>query len=115
MRGENGGKVTFLEVTQYFNTMYTRNRQAALRKKLRDLSLPNSGKVTPQIWREFEIDFRNCVRELPQIGKDEIVECLKGKLAGFMVSWVVDKEMGLNKKDPWWKSKCPFKFPLWRF
>ena len=74
MKGENGGKVTFLEVTQYFGNMFTRNRQAALRKKLRELILPNSGKITPQIWREFEIDFRSCIRELSQIRKEEIGE-----------------------------------------
>ena len=69
MKGENGGKVTFLEVTQYFGNMFTRNRQAALRKKLRELILPNSGKITPQIWREFEIDFRSCIRELTKWGR----------------------------------------------
>ena len=100
MKGERGGKITFFEVTQQFGAMYTRNRQVALRRKLRELILPNSGKITPQIWREFEIDFRNCVRELPQMGKEEIGDYLRGKLANFMVQWVTEREMELNRTSP---------------
>ena len=100
MKGEKGGRITFLEVTQQFGALFTRNRQVALRRKLRELTLPNSGKITPQIWREFEIDFRSCIRELPQMGKEEIGECLRGKLASFMVTWVVEKEMELSRTSP---------------
>ncbi len=61
------------------------------------MNLPNLGRIPPQIWREVEIDFRNCVRELPHMGKKEIGECVKGKLAGFIVIWLVNREMDRNK------------------
>ena len=77
---ERGGNVTFLELMQHFNALFTRNRGTALRRKLRELSLPKSGKITPQILRNFEIDFRECIRESPQLSKEELGESFRSKL-----------------------------------
>ena len=98
MKIEREGKLTFLEITQHFSNIFTRNRQATLRKRLAELALPNSGKITPTNWRAFEVEFRNCIRELPHMGREEIGECLRKKLANFMVTWVVERELELGEK-----------------
>ena len=100
LTSERGGNLTFGEVMQYFNTIFTKNRVAALRKKLREINLPKSGKITPQILRTFEIDFRNCIRELPQLSREEIGEVLRGKLLDYMTQWVVEKEKELDRTAP---------------
>ena len=97
---ERGGTLTFGEVMQHFNGIFTKNRVAALRRKLREINLPKTGRVTPQILRLFEIDFRNCIRELPQLSRDEIGEVLRGKLLDYMIQWVVEKEKELDRTSP---------------
>ena len=51
---EKGESITFAEVMHHFNSEFTRNRATALRRKLRELGLPKTGKITPQILRTFE-------------------------------------------------------------
>ena len=100
VKSERGGKITFLEAFQHFDNLFGKNLRDALRRRLREIQLSNSGKITPQQWREFEIDFKNCVREMPDMGKEDICESLRGKLLSFMATWVVDREIELNRTSP---------------
>ena len=97
---ERGDKITFSEVLQYYSTKYTRNRSTTLRKKLRELNLPTSGKVTPEIWRDFEIDFKTCIREIPDMSKQEIADCLRTKLPEFMMRWIFEREKEIDRFSP---------------
>ena len=95
-----GCAVTFTEIMQHFNALFTRNRATALRRKLRELALPKSGKITAQILRNFEIDFRECVRELLQLSRDEQGERLRSKLIDYMSAWVIEREKESDRCTP---------------
>ena len=97
---ERGDAITFTEIMQHFNALFTRNRATALRRKLRELALPKSGKITPQILRNFEIDFRECVRELPQLSRDELGESLRSKLLEYMSAWIIEREKEADRCTP---------------
>ena len=57
-------------------------------------------KITPRILRNFEIDFRECVRELPQLRRDELGESLRSKLLDYMSAWVIEREKESDRCTP---------------
>ena len=65
-----------------------------------ELNLLTSGKITPEIWRDFEIDFKTCVREIPDMSKQEIADCLRTKLPEFMIKWVFEREKEIDRNAP---------------
>ena len=62
--------------------------------------MKRSGKITPQILRNFEVEFRECICELPHLGKEEIGENLRSKLLDYMTQWIVEREKDLDRNFP---------------
>ena len=95
---ENG--ISYQEFFAKLEDKYGIYKDKGARKRWQDLSIPDSGKLSPRDWESFEIRFRLAQKEVFDATEEEAYRLLSSKLQYNMNVWVVDKETELNNKHP---------------
>ena len=76
---QTGGKVTYAEFLAQLENRFGRNRGAMMRRNWYDVELRNPGKVTAEVWKEFEVRFRSAWLEVPDSTVQEAYRLLQTK------------------------------------
>lgn len=107
LKAEKGGKLDFGQVLQHFDSVYDRNQENATRRKLEELQLPNSGRITLRNFENFQREFQAIAHEIPDMSKKELITCFRKKLPNFFVKWVVAEETVKDEQKPKLEIKLP--------
>ena len=71
------------------------------------VGLPTQGKITSEIWREFQVDWTTELLRVPEVSESEARRVLQTRLNPYLSNIVIEEEYARNNRNP----KVGVKFP----
>ena len=98
---EKGKMPNYVEFRGRLEAMYGRAQSESMRKKWHDVQMPRGiGKVTPQHFQEFRVNFKLAMADVPDATPEEARRLLREKMPPFMEKWVIELEAKRMKNHP---------------
>lgn len=97
---ENGGTITFEQFFLNLQVRYGHDSSTTARKKWQEIRVQTQGKLTPDEWRKFAIQFKLAMHEVGGVTGGEARRMLVAKLPYYAKGWVTEQENFERRYNP---------------